>query len=85
MIFWAALGILTGSLSVLLLARGARRLIETAAVGGLLVGAAARVVTVAALGVAAFLSGPANGLAFLAGLGVARSGTVKLLPQRWLG
>lgn len=85
MALWAALGALAGSASVILLARGARRLIETASVPTLLVGTAARVVAITLLGVSAFSVEPANGLAFLAGLSVARVGTVRLIPQHWVG
>lgn len=83
--FWAALGALAGMASVLLLARGARRLVERATIRLFLVGAVARVGAIALLGLLAFSGDPLSGLAFLVGLATARMATVHLMPQRWVG
>lgn len=83
MVLWAALGALAGSASVFLLARGARRLVETASLRAFLAGAMARVAAITLLGVSAFALDPANGAAFLVGLTLARIATVHVTQQRW--
>lgn len=83
--FWAALGALAGMASVFLLARSARRLVDTAAFRLFLAGAAARVGAITLLGLIAFWGDPLDGFAYLVGLATARMATMHLIPQSWVG
>ncbi|MGF1500558.1 MAG: hypothetical protein ACFBSD_01975 [Paracoccaceae bacterium] len=84
-VVWIAVGALAGSCSVSWLARDTRRLAEGRAVPVFLLSAVARILLAAGLGLPAFLSDPAHGVGFVAGLAAGRIATLRTAPDRWLG